>query len=212
MNNQVFISHSSKDDDFVKELRAALEGLGVPVWVDSRNLRGGSKLAPEIEEAIEQARQFVAVLSPNTVNSPWVRREIQKALEVEPKRKEAGYRVVPLLLPGIEPSALGNWFDEEPVGVRVEVKAGGLNEAMPGILAALGERLMNDRQPAEMVAPHPVEELVLKLEALKIETADGKRRARGVARLVYEPADKSVREVESKTEGRSSRSRAGASG
>ena len=62
-NTHVFISHSSKDDPFVKQLREALEGLGINVWVDSRNLRGGSKLAPEIEAAIEAARQFVVVLS-----------------------------------------------------------------------------------------------------------------------------------------------------
>jgi tetratricopeptide (TPR) repeat protein len=82
----IFISHASKDDDFVKELRAALESHQLPVWVDSRNLRGGEKLAPEISKAIEQARQTIVVLSPNTINSPWVRREIQQALAVEKLR------------------------------------------------------------------------------------------------------------------------------
>lgn len=177
----IFISHSSKDDSFVKELRESLETYGLVVWADSRNLRGGSKLAPEIEEAIEEARQFLAVISPNTINSPWVRKEIQKALEVERTRKDEGYRVIPLHLPGIEPSALTLFFDEEPVGVRVEIKAGGLSEAMPQILAALGERLPTDRQPIKEVASQPVEELILKLEDLKIETKDGKRRAQAVA-------------------------------
>lgn len=79
-SNHVFISHASKDDEFVKDLREALEGLSIPVWVDSRKLRGGAKLAPEINDAIEQARQVIVVISPNTVNSPWVRREISKAL------------------------------------------------------------------------------------------------------------------------------------
>jgi tetratricopeptide (TPR) repeat protein len=198
MSGHIFISHSSKDDDFVKELREVLEGLGLEVWADSRNLRGGSKLAPEINEAIEQARQSVAILSPHTVNSPWVSREIRKALEVEGLRKGEGYRVVPLLLPGIEPSALGNWFDEEPVAVPVEVKVGGLSEALPAILAALGERLPADRQKAETVASQPVEELILKLDGLKVEMKDGKRRARALARLVYEPADESAREVQSR--------------
>jgi 3-phosphoshikimate 1-carboxyvinyltransferase len=36
----IFISHASKDDAFVRELRQKLEGLGLSVWVDSRNLRG----------------------------------------------------------------------------------------------------------------------------------------------------------------------------
>ena len=197
--DDVFISHSSKDDDFVKELREALESQGIKVWVDSRNLRGGSKLAPEIDEAIEQARQLIVVLSPNTINSPWVRKEIDKAVEVEKQRRDEGYRVIPLLLPGIEPSALQLWFAEEPVGVRVEIKTGGLSEAMPAILAALGERLPTDREPPKTVAPQRVEELILELSDPKVVAFDGKRRATATAKLVYEPADKSIREVESKT-------------
>jgi hypothetical protein len=47
----IFISHATADDKFVRNLRQALEGLGLPVWVDSRNLRGGDKLAPLAEEA-----------------------------------------------------------------------------------------------------------------------------------------------------------------
>src|SRR5689334_15765059 len=99
---RIFISHASADDAFVAELRQELEALGLQTWVDSRALVGGNKLAPEIETAIEQARQFLVVLSPSTVNSPWVRREIKKALEVETGRGD-GYRVIPLLLPGITP-------------------------------------------------------------------------------------------------------------
>ncbi|HEV3468406.1 MAG TPA: TIR domain-containing protein [Pyrinomonadaceae bacterium] len=198
-NPHVFISHSSKDDAFVKELRRALEAHNIPTWVDSRRLSGGSKLKPEIEEAIDLARQFIAVLSPNTINSPWVRKEIRKALEVERSRKAEGYRVVPLLLPGIEPTALENWFDEEPVGVRVEVtKAGGLAEALPAILAALGERLPEDLQRVAEVVPLPVEELTLELKDLRVETSEGKRRARAVAQLVYQPSDIATRQVESR--------------
>ena len=66
----IFISHASADDSFVADLRAKLEGLGLSMWIDSRNLRGGNKLAPEIEKAIEEARQVIVVLSPSTVNSP----------------------------------------------------------------------------------------------------------------------------------------------
>lgn len=198
-NSHVFISHSSKDDAFAKELREALEALRLPTWVDSRKLAGGSKLTPEVEQAIEEARQFIAVLSPNTINSPWVRGETQKALEVERRRKGEGYRVIPLLLPGIEPSALALWFDEEPVGVQVEVtKAGGLAEALPQILAALGERLPDDPQRMVDVTPPPIEELTLELNDLRVETSEGKRRAQAVARLVYEPADKTARRVESR--------------
>jgi TIR domain len=144
-NSHVFISHASADDGFVKELRQQLEAHNIPVWVDSRNLRGGSKLAPEISQAIEQARHVLVVLSPQTVNSSWVRKEIKKALQIEKQRNDV-YRVIPLLLPGLTVGALGNWFDEEPVAVPLQLNPGGLSEALPMILAALGERLPTDFQ------------------------------------------------------------------
>jgi hypothetical protein len=197
-SDRIFISHASKDDAFVKELREALESHSIPVWVDSRNLRGGAKLAPEIDDAIAHARRVIVVLSPNTVNSPWVRKEITKALEVEDQRNDEGYRVIPLLLPGIEPAALALWFDEEPVGVRVEIKTGGLSEAMPAILAALGERSPDDFQTIKETIQQPVEELILKLTDTKIHEESGKRRAIATATLIYEPAGESARAVESK--------------
>ncbi|HEX9439703.1 MAG TPA: toll/interleukin-1 receptor domain-containing protein, partial [Roseiflexaceae bacterium] len=194
----IFISHASKDDEFVKELRLALEGQGLSAWVDSRKLRGGAKLAPEIEQAIEQARQVIVVLSPNTQNSPWVRKEIQQALQVEQRRKDDGYRVIPLLLPGVEPAALALWFDEEPVGVRVQLSVGGLSEALPAILAALGERLPDDMQPFQLVQSQPVEELLLELSDPKILAEEGKRRVSATATLIYDPANPTAPRIESK--------------
>ncbi len=38
MTGHVFISHSTRDDDVVARIRTALEGFGVPTWVDSRRL------------------------------------------------------------------------------------------------------------------------------------------------------------------------------
>jgi tetratricopeptide (TPR) repeat protein len=184
----VFISHSSTDDEFVKELRGALEAHKLSVWVDSRDLRGGDDLAPEIDQAIEEARQVIVVLSPDTVNSPWVRKEVKKALEVQRQKKDSGYRVVPLLLPGIKPPALSNWFNEEPVGITVEVRTGAVGEALPRILAALGEQLPDDTEAAREPDARLVAELMLKLEATKVEqVGEGKWRVRATAQLIYDP-------------------------
>ncbi len=187
MPNHIFISHASKDDAFVKDLRMALEGQGVPVWVDSRNLRGGDKLAPEIKQVIETARQVLVVLSPNTINSPWVRAEIKQALQVEQQRRDEGYRVIPLLLPGVEPTALPNWFEEEPVGIPVRLEPGGLSQSLPAILAALGGRLPDDLQPMQKVAAPPLAELLLELRDPTIQTEEGKRRVSATATLTYTP-------------------------
>jgi tetratricopeptide (TPR) repeat protein len=197
-NNHVFISHSSKDDPFVKELREALESCGLTVWADSRNLAGGVELEPEIEKAIEHARHVIAVLSPNAINSAWMRKEIQKALEVK-KRKGESYRVVPLLLNGIEPAALPLWFNQEPVGIHVEIKEGDFSEALPEIFAALGERLPGDRERVPERTSRPVAELILKLRTPRFEqVAEGIRRATATAHLIYDPADALSPAVESR--------------
>jgi hypothetical protein len=197
-NGPVFISHASADKTFVQQLREALEAQQHPVWVDSRNLRGGSVLNREIEQAIESARHVIVVLSRDTVNSRWVRREIEKALDVEKRRRADGYRVIPLLLPSLTPAALENWFDEEPVAVPIQLGPGGLADALPAILAALGETLPTDREPAAQPAPKPLEELILTFADPKFDTHEGKRRVTATATLIYEPAHATARRVESK--------------
>ena len=43
----------------------------------------------------------MVVLSPQTINSSWLRREIRQALAIQQQRQAEGYRVIPLLLPGM---------------------------------------------------------------------------------------------------------------
>jgi hypothetical protein len=90
----VFISHSSKDDSIVRELRHALEGLGIEVWADSERLSGGDPLNPAIQEGIEKADYFLVIVSLNALNSDWVQREIKHA---ESARK----KIIPLMRSGI---------------------------------------------------------------------------------------------------------------
>ena len=50
----------------MSELRVA-RVQGLTAWVDSRELIGGNKLTPEIEQAIKEARQFIVVLSTESI-------------------------------------------------------------------------------------------------------------------------------------------------
>ncbi len=67
--SKLFISHSSQDDGFVRELRMALELHGQDGWVDSRELRGGKPLWPEIQKAIEDAAACAVGVSPDGLQS-----------------------------------------------------------------------------------------------------------------------------------------------
>jgi hypothetical protein len=113
-SGQIFISHATKDDEFVKELRQALEGQGLAVWVDSRNLHAGDRCGAT----------------------------------------------------------------EEPVGVRVQLTVGGLSDALPAILAALGEQLPDDMQPFQAAQSQPVEELLLELSDRPEDPGRGGQAAR----------------------------------
>ncbi|HJU56594.1 MAG TPA: TIR domain-containing protein [Pyrinomonadaceae bacterium] len=134
----IFVSHVNEDDEFVRSLRAALIIRGVRVWDDLNNSRGGPVLAPDVQEAIEKAQRAIVVLSPSTINSPWIRKEFQKAQNIEEQKKDAGYRVIPLLLPGVEVAALETWFDAPVKASPVCCKTGDLNEVLPDLLTLVG--------------------------------------------------------------------------
>ena len=199
MSGKIFISHATADDGFVKRLREALERANLPVWVDSRVQTGGDELLADVKEAIEQARAVLVVLSPNTVNSSWVRTEVQLALRVRKRQKQSGYKVIPILLPGIEQKALGLWFDKEPLAIKITVGPGGIEQALPSLFAALGERLPDDLQPPEVREAAPVADLILELTDLKVEAVQpGARRAVAEARLVFDPPQSGAPSIRSR--------------
>lgn len=181
----IFISHCSEDDEIVKHLRESMEIQRLDTWVDSNKMRGGDKLEKKIIDAIDTARAFIVVLSPKTINSKWVRKEIKYALEVRKQREK--FPIIPVMLEGFEEDALDLYFEEQPVALEVKMGRGGVNAAMPHILVALGLREPSDIQ--SMTAPEtiPAAELVLTLSRPGFVEIDGKRRARAEARLTYSP-------------------------
>ena len=75
-----FISYSRTDttqkQNIIKQLRAR----GINLWVDIENLVPGSPAwEREIERAIRNAAGIIVLLSPDSNNSEWVRREISFA-------------------------------------------------------------------------------------------------------------------------------------
>src|SRR5215813_9334736 len=195
---KLFISHSSQDDAFVRDLRAALADHGQEGWIDSRELRGGDPLWTEIQQAIDDASAYAVVISTDALQSTWVGRELRYALDVRHQRGKDKFPVIPLSLNGTKLGVLEAFFGEEPVYILVSSDAGGVEAAMHAILVALGKRDSADVAPTPQPRAEPLEELVLELADLKFHEQDGVRRASARARLVYEPATPGQREVESK--------------
>ena len=77
-----FISYSSADTALQQKIVAELRERGVNVWVDIENLVPGSPAwEREIEKSIRGASGIIVLLSPDSNNSEWVRREVSFAEE-----------------------------------------------------------------------------------------------------------------------------------
>lgn len=82
---KIFVSYSRKDIDFARKLSEDLETAGYDVWWDLSDLRGGDDWVRVIPDAIAGCDFFVVILSPNSVESEWVRKEYTQALSLRKK-------------------------------------------------------------------------------------------------------------------------------
>jgi len=186
--SKLFLSHSSKDDNLVRALQQALAEFGVDVWIDSRELKSGDLLLPDIQSAIAQADAYAVLVSPDGLQSTWVGDELIHALEIQKQRGRDKYPVIPLSLNNTQLGVMTRFFDAMPLYIPINSEAGGLDEALNAILVALGKRLPSDPKPLPQPEAEPLEELVLELTDLKFHDQNNIRRASAKARLVYEPA------------------------
>jgi hypothetical protein len=93
---RVFLSHSSRDKEFVRELHRRLERDGVDCFFDTESIGWGENWVRALERALDECEQIVFVFSPEFCNSEWVELERTSSLAEDPsglKRK-----VRPLLL------------------------------------------------------------------------------------------------------------------
>jgi len=97
---KVFISYSRKDIDFARKLAGDLEKAGYDVWWDITDLRGGDDWVRTIPDAIASSKYMIVVLTPNSIESEWVRKEYTQALSLRKK-------IIPIMLiPSSVPFAL----------------------------------------------------------------------------------------------------------
>jgi len=72
---RVFLSHSSQDKPFVRDLADALEAGGaIKVWLDEREIGYGDNIVVKIDDGLD-ADAVLLILSPDSVDSKWVKEE-----------------------------------------------------------------------------------------------------------------------------------------
>ena len=106
---KIFISYSRKDKDFVDQLANRLSDSGFDVWLDRWEIKVGDSLIDKMNEGLTDASHLAIVFSRNSIQSEWVRREINAAFfrEVESK----SIKVLPLRIDDCEiPSLMADKF------------------------------------------------------------------------------------------------------
>jgi hypothetical protein len=91
--NEVFLSHSDGDRQFATSVAEVLRRHGIPVWYSRTNILGAQQWHDEIGAALQRCDWFAIILSSNSVESMWVKRELLYALQ----QHRFENKIVPLL-------------------------------------------------------------------------------------------------------------------
>jgi hypothetical protein len=83
-----FISYAAKDQEFAEYLHAGLQDKGVRCWFAPEDLKIGDEIRPTLDQAIRVRDKLLIVLSGTSIERPWVKREVEQALDEEARRGE----------------------------------------------------------------------------------------------------------------------------
>ncbi|MEO8754885.1 MAG: TIR domain-containing protein, partial [Casimicrobiaceae bacterium] len=112
-----FLCHASEDKEIVRRLANDLMRNSIEVFFCEWDIRAGDSLRQAIDEGLEKCTHFIAVLSPTSIDKPWVKTEmdagfIQKVggrVKFIPLRLGLAPEQLPPLLRGISSPALDNY-------------------------------------------------------------------------------------------------------
>jgi|HubBroStandDraft_6_1064221.scaffolds.fasta_scaffold63259_2 hypothetical protein len=79
----VFISYSTRDQEFADRLHADLQNKGVRCWFAPHTMQSGRKIHEQIDEAIRVYDRLLLILSDASMESEWVKTEIAHARQKE---------------------------------------------------------------------------------------------------------------------------------
>lgn len=96
MKPSIFLSHSGEDKKFVRGLGKDLQNAGAKVWIDEGEIELGDSLIDKISEGVDEMDYLAVVLSKTSVQSEWVKREVNIALTEEINNKKV--KVLPLVI------------------------------------------------------------------------------------------------------------------
>ena len=133
MPADVFISYSSNDQDRVVKLADKLRSAGVSIWVDESGIGAATLWSKEIAGAIKGCKVLVLMVTPNSVKSKNVVKEVSLAAE-------QNKQILPVIL---EPTEIPEALEYHLAGIQ-HLNVGGMSasesaeEILPALLRLLG--------------------------------------------------------------------------
>jgi hypothetical protein len=133
--SSIFLSHSHADKSLARKLAADLRVAGHVVWIDEAEIEIGDSLVEKIREGIDQVDYVAALLSSTSVESEWVKRELDLASNREIDERRVV--VLPLMveevvLPGfLKGKFYGDFTSEEKYDPSLELLLRKLGPANP---------------------------------------------------------------------------------
>ena len=94
--SSIFLSHNHADKPFARKLAADLRRSGHNVWIDEAEINIGDSLIEKIRDGLDDVDYVAALLSSNSIESEWVKKELDIASNREIDEKRV--IVLPLLL------------------------------------------------------------------------------------------------------------------
>ena len=93
--SSIFLSHNSRDKRFVRRLGKLLSENGIKVWIDEAEIKVGDSLLRKISQGIKDMEFLGVVLTPNSISSNWVQKELEIATTMEIQDRKV--KVIPIL-------------------------------------------------------------------------------------------------------------------
>ena len=96
MLKSIFLCHSSADKPIVRSIAQKLTIRGAQVWLDEAEILVGDSILEKIQDGINCSDYLGVVLSKKSVESIWVKKEVEAALTHEIETGEI--KVIPILI------------------------------------------------------------------------------------------------------------------
>ena len=93
---KVFLSHSSRDKDFVEKLAAAMTASSFEPWRCEVDIERGANFVAEISKGLKETDLTLLVWSPDAANSPWTEEEWTAVLKQQVEQSRIRFGIIML--------------------------------------------------------------------------------------------------------------------